>query len=171
MFKESNTRKIVVIAHDMRSAHNVGSLLRTAEGLGVGKVYLTGYTPHPSYEGDPRLPHVSRKQTSMIQKTALGAEASQDWSYIEDISWLVADLKDNGYVVVALEQTPDALPLHTYKPTSKVAVLLGREVEGLDRALVSLCDDTVVIPMSGAKESFNVVQAAAMALYQLRFAD
>lgn len=165
-------RSIVVIAHDIRSTHNVGSLLRTCEGLGVKHVYLTGYTPYPVLaKGDTRLPHLARKLSNQIHKTALGAELSVAWSHLEDVADCIATLKQDGYQIIGLEQTPDSTLLPTFHPTSKTALLLGREVEGIAAELLKLCDQTVEIPMSGQKESFNVVQAAAMALYALRFAS
>src|SRR4051812_16420299 len=97
-------RSIIVIAHDIRSTHNVGALLRTCEGMGVEKLYLTGYTPYPAHPGDERLPHISRKLTKQIDKTALGASDSQPWQHHDDISGLILDLQDKGYSVAALEQ-------------------------------------------------------------------
>jgi tRNA G18 (ribose-2'-O)-methylase SpoU len=164
-------RDLVVIAHDIRSTHNVGSLLRTAEGLGVRQLYFTGYTPYPQLDADdPRLPHLAAKLDRQIAKTALGAESLVDWSVQADILQLIADLQQGGYQVVALEQAPDSLRLPDYRPPERVALLLGREVEGIDPAVLRACDVCLEIPMFGHKESFNVVQAAAMALYQLRFA-
>lgn len=162
-------KHIVLLVHDIRSCHNVGSLLRTAEGLGVDMVYFSGYTPYPSQENDDRLPHIHQKLTKQIHKTALGAEASQPWEYVTSIHELLDDLKKQGYVITALEQTDGSQPLQTYKSAKKVALLLGREVEGIDSSLLALVDDTLEIPMFGDKESFNVVQAAAMAMFQLRF--
>lgn len=162
-------RDIVIIAHNLRSTHNVGSLLRTAEGLGVNKVLLTGYTPHLGYAGDRRLPHEVAKITSAIKKTALGAETSQSWGYHHDILPVIAHLKKQGYVVAALEQTPDSRDLHKYHPPQKIAIILGREVEGLEKEILDACDVTLEIPMFGKKESFNVIQAAAMALFYCRF--
>lgn len=153
----------------MRSSHNVGSLLRTAEGLGVARVYLTGYTPHPEYNGDPRLPHLARKQTTAISKTALGAEDQQSWCYMPDVRQVIGSLRASGYEIVALEQTLEAIALPDYAAPRKVAVLLGREVEGVEPELLKLCSQKIVIPMFGVKESFNVVQSAAMVLYHLRF--
>lgn len=161
-------RSIVVIAHDIRSTHNVGSLLRTCEGLGVAQLYLTGYTPYPPMAGDDRLPHVAAKLGRQIAKTALGAETLLPWRHEADIAALITRLQADGYTVVALEQAPDSIPLPQFAPPAKLAVLLGREVEGIDPALLQLCDTTVEIPMYGRKESFNVVQAAAMALYHCR---
>ena len=168
---KNNGRHIVVIAHDIRSTHNVGSLLRTCEGLGVQHVYFTGYTPYPELaEGDPRLPHIARKLAAQITKTALGAETLVSWSHADDVAACIRQLKAEGYQVAALEQAADSTPLPDFTPPDKVALLLGREVEGIAPELLKLCDTSLEIPMFGRKESFNVVQAAAMALYVLRFA-
>lgn len=161
-------RNIVLIAHDIRSTHNIGSVLRTAEGLGINKVYLTGYTPYPMAKNDRRLPHIIRKLESQIHKTALGAENSQDWEHIDDVATLVDDLKDEGYEIVGLEQQKGSTVLSRYEPPNKVALLLGREVEGIDKNLMKQCDEIVEIPMRGKKESFNVVEAATMAMYHLK---
>ena len=163
-------RNIVVIAHDIRSTHNVGSLLRTCEGLGVAHVYFTGYTPYPNLPAsDPRLPHIAAKLTHQIQKTALGAEALTPWSHQDDVNDCIAQLRTKGYTIVALEQSTGSLHLPDYHSPQKVALLLGREVEGITPEILAQCDVNLEIPMLGHKESFNVVQAAAMALYHLRF--
>jgi len=158
---------VVLIAHNLRSTHNVGSLLRTAEGLGVNKTYLTGYTPYPSTDTDTRLPHIARKLDKQISKTALGAENMLDWDHSVDLPALINELKLQGFTVVGLEQTPDSKQLPSYKPADKLALIVGREAEGIEPEILALCDETVEIPMRGSKESFNVVQAAAMALYQI----
>lgn len=160
---------IILIAHNLRSAHNVGSLLRTAEGLGVQKVMLSGYTPHPGHAGDRRLPHEVAKVAAQIQKTALGAEASQNWEYHEDVLAVIAHLKKQDYIVAALEQTETSRELPKYHPPQKIVILVGREVEGVEPEVLKACDVALEIPMFGKKESFNVVQAAAMALYHCRF--
>lgn len=163
-------RDIVVIAHDIRSTHNVGSLLRTCEGIGVTRLYLSGYTPYPLLKNDERLPHLTRKTDSQIAKTALGAEKLVPWSHSDDaIEDLLQSIKTAGYELAALEQAASSIPLPDYKPPQKVAILLGREVDGIDSRLMALCDKTIEIPMFGQKESYNVVQAAAMALYHCRF--
>jgi len=163
-------RDIIVIAHDIRSTHNVGSLLRTCEGLGVAHVYFTGYTPYPALPAnDTRLPHIAQKLTRQIQKTALGAEALVPWSQQGDVSTCVEQLRADGYQIIALEQTAGSVPLPVFQPAKKVALLLGREVEGIAPEVLALCDAAIEIPMFGRKESFNVVQAAAMALYHIRF--
>ncbi len=164
-------REIVIIAHDIRSSHNIGSLLRTADGFGVQHVYFTGYTPFPPLpHDDPRLPHIANKLGRQIAKTALGAEQHVAWSSEPDILQLLEKLSKEGYQTAALEQDPDATPLPDYNPTQKVALLLGREVDGVEPNLLAKMDRIIEIPMFGTKESFNVIQAAAAALYHLRFA-
>lgn len=162
-------RDIMIIAHDIRSTHNVGALLRTAECMGVHHVYFTGYTPYPAKAEDDRLPHLRDKISRQINKTALGASELIAWSHEPDIDVLIKELKQAGYAIVALEQTDSSIELPTWLPPDKLVLLLGREVEGIDRDLLKLCDITVEIPQFGQKESLNVVQAAAMAVYQARF--
>ncbi|MGH7157876.1 MAG: TrmH family RNA methyltransferase [Candidatus Saccharimonadales bacterium] len=165
----SPMRSIILVAHNLRSAHNVGSLLRTADGLGVDKVILGGYTPHPEHANDRRLPHEAAKVAALIQKTALGAELSQNWKYHQNILPVIAHLKKQGYAVAALEQTDASRELPTYHPPQKIVILVGREVEGVEQEVLAACDLSLEIPMFGKKESYNVVQAAAMALYHCRF--
>lgn len=161
--------QIILIAHNLRSSHNVGSLLRTAEGLGVKKVFFTGYTPYPIAPNDVRLPHIAEKVHKQIQKTALGAENTQIWQQKSDLETVIFDLKKSGFQVAGLEQTSNSVSLPDFKPIDKIALILGREVEGLEPEILKLCDICIEIPMFGKKESFNVVQAAAMALYHCRF--
>lgn len=160
---------IVLIAHNIRSIHNVGSLLRTAEGLGIKCVYLTGYTPYPTLPNDSRLPHISQKISQKLSKTSLGAEKTVPWMYSEDIFELIEKLKMEDYVIAALEQSSKSIPLPEYKKRGNIAVIVGREVEGIESEVISLCDTVLEIPMFGSKESYNVSVAAGMALYQLRF--
>lgn len=162
-------RQIVLIAHDIRSAHNVGSLLRTADGLAINCLYFTGVTPYPAAPGDKRLPHVQSRATKLIRKTALGAEISQKWLYAGAIRPLISQLRRQGYIIIGLEQAAEAISLPDYDFAGSVALVLGNEINGLDPQLVKQLDGCVQIPMLGKKESFNVVQAAAMALYHLRF--
>jgi tRNA G18 (ribose-2'-O)-methylase SpoU len=163
-------RHIILIAHNLRSCHNVGSLLRTADGLGIEHVHLTGYTPYPKQIDDNRLPHLAAKIDRQIHKTALGAEHTVPWTHSEDVLPLIAILKADGYLVAALEQAPHAVKLPAFPMQQKpLALLVGREVEGVEAELLSECDRILEIPMEGQKESFNVAVAAAMALYHLRF--
>ncbi len=162
-------RQLVLIAHNLRSAHNVGSLFRTAEGLGVGKLYLSGYSPYPLSPNDERLPHLAQKIDRQIAKTALGAEESIDWQYRSDINALLNDLKNQGFVIAALEQSPYSTKLTGFQPPDKLVLIVGRETEGIEPEILAVCDHILEIPMFGRKESFNVAQAAAMALYHLHF--
>jgi 23S rRNA (guanosine2251-2'-O)-methyltransferase len=162
-------KELVLIAHNLRSTHNVGSLLRTAEGLGLNHVYLSGYTPYPKQAEDSRLPHLVDKLDRQIQKTSLGAEKLIANSHIEDTETLIAELKDKNYQIVGLEQTKHSISLNRFKSEDKLALIVGREVEGIEESVLSLCDQIIEIPMLGQKESFNVVQAAAMSLFYLQF--
>jgi 23S rRNA (guanosine2251-2'-O)-methyltransferase len=162
-------REIVLIAHNLRSCHNVGSLLRTAEGLGLTSVYLTGYTPYPIAQDDERMPHIREKVARRIHKTALGAEHSQAWQHIPNVNTVISSLKSQGYMLAAIEQSPTAIPLQTFVAPEKIALLVGREVEGVEDEVLVAMDSILEIPMYGSKESFNVVQAAAMGMYQCRF--
>lgn len=159
----------MLIAHNIRSTHNIGSLLRTADGLGA-KMIISGYSPYPKMTNDTRLPHVSDKLTRQISKTALGAEKS-GWEYSTDVTKSIADLREQGFQVIALEQAKDSIKLPDFKPSGKIVMLLGSEVRGIESSLIRLCDKTVEVPMFGSKESFNVATAASMALYHCRFAS
>lgn len=170
--------EVILIAHNLRSCHNVGSLLRTADGLGVKRVYLTGYTPYPMVSADQtstdtspdeRLPHIATKLHKQIQKTALGAEKTQDWQHNESIDAVLADLQKQGFVIAAIEQSATSIALPTFVVPDKIALLVGREVEGIEPEILAKCKHILEIPMFGKKESFNVVQAAAMGLYHCTF--
>jgi len=159
--------EIVLIAHNIRSAHNVGSILRTAEGFGVKKIYLTGYTPQ-WFSG---LPHIKEKVLSRIHKTALGAEEMLDIEHHDNIEKLLLELKKT-HRLVGLEQDKKSISLQNYRdhlatPYPPVALLLGEEVHGITPELRNLCDDLVEIPMYGRKESFNISVATGIALYEL----
>jgi tRNA G18 (ribose-2'-O)-methylase SpoU len=160
---------IILIAHNLRSTHNVGSLLRTAEGMGIQKVFLTGYTPYPLHIGDERLPHLAQKLDRQIAKTALGAEKFIDWRHEPDIDVVLKELVAQNYALAAVEQSPSATFLPAFTPPAKLALIVGREVEGVEPEILAVCDHILEIPMAGRKESFNVVQAAAMALYHCHF--
>ncbi len=157
--------KIIVIAHNIRSTHNVGAIFRTAEGFGIQKIILSGYTPYPTLPQDTRLPHIAEKLTHQIHKTALGAESMVPFEY-QEIPQLSA-LKQAGYTIVGLEQDDRAILLPNYTIPKKVALLLGEEVAGIESTLRQKCDDLIEIPMQGKKESFNVSVAAGIALYGL----
>ena len=157
--------EIIVIAHNIRSTHNVGAIFRTAEGFGVSKIILSGYTPYPTIQNDTRLPHISEKLTKQISKTALDAEKIVPFEHRAELS--LQDIKADGYRIVALEQADRSIPMAEYAPTHKTALLLGEEVEGISAELLQQCEDIIEIPMVGKKESFNVSVATGIALYAL----
>lgn len=161
--------KLSIIAHNIRSIHNVGSLLRTADGLGVEQIYFTGYTPYPRKDNDQRLPHLADKINRQIHKTALGAEESVKWQQSDDLEPILKQLNQSGYRLVGLEQDGRSLPLNSFQPShdDKIALLIGSEVNGIDKELLDRCQLLLEIPMKGAKESFNVVEATTMAIYQI----
>lgn len=166
-----NNRQITLIAHNLRSCHNVGSLLRTAEGLGA-TVWLTGYTPYPKQQIDTRLPHEALKIDKQIHKTALGAEALVDWKFSPDVLTVITNLKARDNMIVAIEQYPSkSVALDSLILGKKVTLIVGREVEGIEPDILDACDQIAEIPMFGKKESFNVTQAAAMAIYRCRFGN
>ncbi len=154
-----------MIAHNIRSTHNVGAIFRTSEGFGVSKIILSGYTPYPLIPSDTRLPHISRKLTDQIHKTALGAEMIVPFVYQETPD--TTALRQDGYTIVGLEQDDRSVMLADYRPPQKIALLLGEEVEGITNTMRTLCDDLIEIPMVGKKESFNVSVATGIALYAL----
>lgn len=162
-------RQIIIIAHNVRSTHNVGSLLRTAEGFGVQEVFLTGYTPYPMRSSDPRLPHIAQKLDAQIHKTALDAEKLLNWQWREDVVSVIDELRSDGYQIAAIEQHADSVKLPNYTVPDKLALIVGREVEGIEPKVLETVDTILEIPMFGKKESFNVVQAAAIGLYHCRF--
>jgi tRNA G18 (ribose-2'-O)-methylase SpoU len=157
--------EIIVIAHNIRSTHNVGAIFRTSEGFGIKKIILSGYTPYPRQANDARLPHIADKLTLQIHKTALDAETLVPFEYQEEPD--IISLKNQGYTIVGLEQDDRATLIQNYTPPSKIVLLLGEEVEGITPELRATCDDLVEIPMRGEKESFNVSVAAGIALYAL----
>lgn len=157
--------EIIVIAHNIRSTHNVGSIFRTSEGFGVKKIILSGYTPYPRLPIDARLPHIAEKLTHQIHKTALGAEQMVPYEYCPQPP--LEELIHEGYRIVGLEQDEKSILLPNYQSSEKIALLLGEEVEGITEDLRRSCNDLIEIPMNGKKESFNVSVATGIALYHL----
>ena len=157
--------EIVLIAHNIRSTHNVGAIFRTAEGFGVKKIILSGCTPYPKTKNDARLPHISEKITAQIHKTALDAELFVDFEY--QASPNLNSLKKLGYTIVGLEQNRRSQLINSYKKPNKIALILGEEVNGIENSILEQCQDIIEIPMFGKKESFNVSVACGIALFCL----
>lgn len=157
---------IIVIAHNIRSTHNVGAIFRSCEGFGVTKIICSGYTPYPTVQNeDTRLPHIREKLHKQIHKTALGAEEIVSFEHQDTPNF--DTLRKQGYRIVGLEQDKKSVRLQDYRSPENIALLLGEEVEGIELDLRDQCDDLVEIPMTGTKESFNVSVATGIALYGL----
>jgi 23S rRNA (guanosine2251-2'-O)-methyltransferase len=144
---------LIFILHDIRSMNNVGSLFRTADALGLEKIYLCGITGRP--------PHRE------IQKTALGATETVAWEWKPGISEVIEQLRKKNYTILALEQTPDAQALQNYKVKGPLALVLGNEIEGVPNEITSVCDQTLVIEQFGEKKSMNVAVASGIAAWWL----
>ncbi|NTW62054.1 RNA methyltransferase [Candidatus Saccharibacteria bacterium] len=157
--------EIIVIAHNIRSTHNIGSIFRTCEGFGVKKLIISGYSPYPKAPNDSRLPHIYNKLTEQIHKTALGAENMVPFCYQPQPDF--DKIHDDGYSIVGLEQDDSSIVLNKFNKPAKIALLLGEEVHGITADLINQCDYLVEIPMQGKKESFNVSVATGIALYGL----
>lgn len=164
-----NKRRLILVVHSVRSAHNIGSILRSADGFGVERVYLTGYSPYPVSANDRRLPHVAKRTDEQIKKTALGADKTVKWQHQADVALLLPKLKKAGFLVAALEQTNKAVALSELKAAGDVALIVGSEIGGIEQALLKEADTHLAIPMLGGKESFNVAVATSVALYHLRW--
>jgi len=151
-----NEKKMILVLCNVRSRENVGSIFRTADAVGVSKIYLCGITPTPPHE--------------KISKTALGAETYVQWEYRKQAWRLLLELKNkkSKCKIVGLEQTRDSQNIFTFKPKFPLALVVGNEVNGLSPQILKYCDKKVFIPMYGKKESLNVSVATGIALFQLR---
>jgi tRNA G18 (ribose-2'-O)-methylase SpoU len=151
--------EVAVLLHNIRSAHNVGAIFRTADAAGVTKVYLSGYTPTP-------LDRFGRPSKE-IGKTALGGELSVGWEYSKTPTRLISRLKKAGWQIVGVEQDARAINYKEFKTSGPTLIILGNEVRGLSKGLRDRCDVIVEIPMHGKKESLNVSVAAGIILFSI----
>ncbi|MFO0704435.1 MAG: TrmH family RNA methyltransferase [Candidatus Andersenbacteria bacterium] len=155
---------MIAILDSIRSAHNVGSIFRTADAVGVSKLYLCGLTPAP-------LDRFGRRNLRLT-KVSLGAEYSVLWEQVTATVHVLKKLKKQGLTIVALEQAAQAKNLFMLTPPSaavlkKTALVVGPEVTGLAPAILEQADSIVEIPMRGKKESLNVAVAFGVATYWL----
>ena len=154
---------MIVVLHDIRSAHNVGSIFRTADAAGCTKVILCGITPKP-------VDQFGRVQPD-IAKVALGAQEWISWECAPSCSRVLDRLKKQGHTIVALEQSPRARPYTTLRISKKqwptTVLVLGNEVVGLSRAILNRADHIIEIPMHGRKESLNVAVAFGIVAFAL----
>lgn len=160
----------ILILCDIRSCHNVGSILRTADGAGINTVYCCGITPYPRLKDDSRPEHVIASNSKQIHKTALGAEETVVVGHTNSYLSLVTELKAKGYAIYALENNCERTQnIFSFTPHTKIALILGSETDGLTSEVLSACDAVLEIPMRGDKNSLNVSVAAGIAVYSLAY--
>jgi tRNA G18 (ribose-2'-O)-methylase SpoU len=155
----SMEKDVRVLLHNIRSTHNVGAILRTADALGVSHFYFSGYTPTP-------LDRFGRP-VKEIAKTALGAELTIPWTYAKTPEKFLRELRREGFVVLGIEQDTRAVDYKQYQAGAKTLVVVGNEVRGLSKNLRGKCDVLIDIPMRGKKESLNVSVAFGVALFRV----
>ena len=157
-------KNIVIVIDNLRSVENTGSIFRTADGLGVSKIFLIGTTPTP-------LDRFGRKRSDFA-KVSLGAEETMDWEYVEqkNFQFTISNLQNDGFKIISLEQSPKSKKLEDFKEDiSQIALVVGNEVEGVSKEALDLSDEIVEIGMDGNKESLNVSVATGIALFMLRY--
>jgi len=150
--------RVAALLDNIRSALNVGSAFRIADGAGLTHLYLCGITPTP-------------EENESIAKTSLGAELIISWSQHRNALDLADSLKEQGTLMIALESTPNALSIYDFQlhtsVTQQIVLMIGSETAGVDPALLELCDHVLTIPMRGKKESLNAAVAFGIAAYFL----
>ena len=151
---EGQRLAFTVILNNVRSLYNVGSIFRTADGVGVEKIFLCGITGSP--------PH------KQISKTALGAENQIPWEYREDVISVIHELKEQGYQILLLEQIENSIWYDEFKPTAPICLVIGNEITGISDQLISYCDQAIEIEMQGLKNSLNVAVAFGIVAYHFR---
>ena len=144
---------ISIALDDIRSRHNVGSCFRSADAFGINEVILGGISPRP--------PHRD------IQKTALGATESVAWSHHPDLLLRLKELQSEGYRIVAIEQTADAIPLNKVAlgSTDKLLLVFGNEVKGVSKVILEAADEVWEIPQVGIKKSLNISVCAGICMH------
>jgi len=161
-WSSGSSNQMMVILHNIRSLHNVGSIFRTADAAGVDKLYLCGITPAPVDRfGKVRPP---------LAKVALGAEKSVSWESCNQTNRLISKLRADGFKILAVEQDKRSVPLFNVWRINlqKLAVVVGNEVKGLPKSILNNCDLILEIPMAGKKESLNVAVSFGIVVFHLR---
>ena len=156
-FREAKKTPLVVVLDDVRSMYNVGSVFRTGDAFRIETLYLCGISATPP--------------ATEIHKTALGAEDSVEWQHFDSALEAVKRLKENGYVVLAVEQCEGSTKLHEFIPEQdkKYAVVLGNEVKGVHQDVIDACDGCLEIVQLGTKHSMNVSVTAGIIMYRFVF--
>lgn len=156
--------QITLVLDNIRSAYNVGAILRSCAAFSVENVVALGITPYPEQPNDPRLPHVSRNAHRSIAKTALGAENIVKVEHYENTHDFLQILSQPLY---ALEQTTSAQPVHDFRVEPPYSLVVGNEVDGVSPQLLEAAHGHIVIPHSSAKNSLNASVATGVALSTL----
>ena len=149
----------ILILHDIRSTQNVGAMFRTADAVGINKIYLTGYTPAP-------IDRFGKKRNDIV-KAALGAEEYVLWESKKSLPALILKLKKDKYKIIAIEQVKESVDYKKVKTEDKNAFVVGTEVTGIPKNILNKCDVIAEIPMKGKKESLNVSVACGVALFRI----
>ncbi|MEK7648719.1 MAG: TrmH family RNA methyltransferase [Patescibacteria group bacterium] len=154
---------MIAVLHNIRSIHNVGSIFRTADAVGIAKLFLCGITPAPIDDYG--------RQRSALLKVSLGAEQSVYWESASSTLDVLMDLRTQGYILCALEQAPSSISLYSYPFAvdilDRLAIIVGNEIDGLPQDVMQLADAIVHIPMYGNKESLNVSVAFGICVYSI----
>jgi len=158
---------MTVILDDIRSINNVGSIFRTADALGIQKIYLGGITPEP-------LDSFGRPLQRFV-KVSLGAEKTVAWEKIKIVRRLIDNLKKDGYQIIAVEQSEKSVPYNKLNikksDFGKIAFIFGNEVEGISKSILEKCDKIAEIPMRGKKESLNVAVSFGIVMFHLLYGN
>jgi tRNA G18 (ribose-2'-O)-methylase SpoU len=154
-FQTAGKIPIVVVLDNVRSCHNIGSIFRTSDAFLIEKICLCGITSTPP--------------DKEIRKTALGSENTVAWEYFGTTIDAVKKLKEEGYLIIAIEQVEKSISLSNYTPPEnrKLALIFGNEVYGVQQDVVDLCNLTIEIPQFGTKHSFNISVSAGIVLWEL----
>ena len=152
-YQEVEKLDVIVVLDNVRSLSNIGSFFRTADAFRIGEIFLCGITACP--------PHRE------IHKTALGAEDSVRWRYFDTTEDACKYLKENNYVINAVEQIENSVMLNDYVPVERSAYIFGNEVDGVDDEVLPYCDSAIEIPQEGTKHSLNVSVSAGIVMYHL----
>lgn len=161
--------KVYILLPDIRSAHNVGSIFRSADCFGIKKIYLSGTTPAPL----DRFMRSNSGAQKEISKTALGAEKDIPWEYIQDVNIFLKKIKKEKFTIVCIEQDQKSITLNNFLKIKKqekienILIIFGNEVEGINKSILKNADYIVEIPMQGKKESLNVSVCAGLIMYVL----
>jgi len=154
-FKSSDKIAVTIVLDNVRSQHNIGSVFRTADAFRIENILLCGITATPP--------------NREMQKTALGATETVSWQYYTETLTAIEDLHKKGYTILVIEQTDNSIALEDFDPlpNSKIALVFGNEIQGVDEIIVDLADSCIEIPQFGTKHSLNISVTAGIVLWHV----